>query len=344
MRQNRRTPKRTANHRPPPRQGARRRSTPARGWNTPKWNWRPPDSGYIYVHAQTALSTLGRLYRAGLPSLLTIMVIGISLALPATLHIIIKNVRGIDQQLDEVTQISLFLDTRTTSEAASGLASRLESRPDVSRTRLITPEQALEEFRRLSGFEDALLALGENPLPAVIVIHPKPADAPTAEKLLAELRDLPEVERAQIDLEWLQRLQALVSIARRATLIIALLLGLAVAFVVGNTIRLDIENRRHEIELLKLIGATNAFVRRPFLYTGTWYGLLGATLACLLMGLGSLAMIRPVNEFATLYGQMRPSVGLSGSDILLIFTTGIALGLVGAWLAVGRHIRQVEPV
>ena len=300
---------------------------------------------YLQRHAQVALDSLGRLYRNLLPSIMTAAVIGIALALPSGLYLLLDNLHRLSGSWDGQASISVFLKGDVPAPQAEGLATRIRQWPEVDTLQLITPAQALEEFSSQSGFADALEALDENPLPAVLIVAPRrehTAPGPAAD-LQKKLRSLPEVDLAQLDLEWVQRLAAMIDIARRGILVIGALLALAVLLVIGNTIRLEIQNRRAEIEVTKLIGATNAFVRRPFLYSGLWYGLLGALLAWLLVVSGFWLLDDPVARLAGLYQsnfklETLPLLSLGG-----LLASGILLGLLGSWLAVGRHLSAIEP-
>ena len=300
---------------------------------------------YLLRHVQVALNSLGRLYRAPLASLMTAAVIGIALALPSGLYVLTGNLQRLSTQWDGGASLSLFLRHEVTTDQAGALADKLRQWPEIEQLRLITPQEALAEFRELSGFGDTLDTLDENPLPAVLAI--KPADsaarAEPAAALLERLRALPEVELAQLDLQWVKRFNAIVSIVQRSIWVLASLLGLAVLLVTGNTIRLEIQNRREEIEITKLIGATSAFIRRPFLYSGLWYGLGGAMLAAVLVELAFLQLNNPVRQLAGLYESSFRLQMLSFSEGLTLLAAGSLLGLLGAWLAVGRHLSAIEP-
>lgn len=296
-------------------------------------------------HLQTFFYALGQMWRRPAATLMTAAVIGIALALPAGLHVALKNVQHVLAGWDGATQISLFLTEATDEPAARRLADRLRLRPAIAGVDYISRESAMMEFRRLSGFGEALDALEENPLPAVLVVRPALShNSPEQVQLLLEqLRTLPEVGLAQLDMQWVKRLFALMDIGRRGVWVLAGLLSLAVLLVVGNTIRLAIQNRRDEIVVTKLIGGTDAFIRRPFLYTGFWYGLFGAVIAAVLVQ-GSLAVLSaPVRDLAILYnsGFRLDTLDLPTAGALLLAGTG--LGLVGSWLAVGRHLREIEP-
>ena len=300
---------------------------------------------YLARHAQVALNSLGRLYRAPLASLMTAAVLGIALALPTGLYLLTGNLQRLSAQWDGSASISLFLRQGVSGEAAGQLAERLQGWPEVDSVQLITPEQALAEFRELSGFGDVLDGLQQNPLPAVIGIRPLESDqdAETAAALLERLRALPEVEIAQLDLQWVKRFHAIVDIVRRSIWVLATLLGVAVLLIVGNTIRLEIQGRRSEIEIVKLIGATDGFIRRPFLYSGFWYGVGGALLAALLVELAFLQLHGPVRQLAGLYQSDFSLQTLSFPETLALLGGGALLGLLGAGLAVGRHLASIEP-
>ncbi len=308
---------------------------------------RLPAVAHIYLlrHAQVALNSLGRLYRAPLASLMTAAVIGIALALPAGLYLLTSNLQRLSTQWDGGASLSLFLHFDVTISQAEVLAEKLRSWTEIEELQLITPREALSEFRELSGFGSTLDALDENPLPAVLAVKPAPsaADADSAADLLKRLQELPEVELAQLDLQWVKRFNAIVDIVRRSIWVMATLLGLAVLLTTGNTIRLEIQNRREEIEITKLIGGTGSFIRRPFLYSGLWYGLSGALLAAALVELAFLQLNGPVRQLAGLYQSGFSLRTLSPTESLSLLLAGVLLGLLGAWLAVGRHLAAIEP-
>jgi cell division transport system permease protein len=300
---------------------------------------------YLARHAQVALNSLGRMYRDPLASLMTAAVIGIALALPSGLYLLTGNLQRLSTLWDGSANFSLFLHKSVSLEQARSLQTRLEAWPETDSLHLIPADQALAEFREMSGFGEALGALDVNPLPTVIAVKPAAqfADAEAAAVLLEKLRALPEVELAQLDLQWVKRFNAIVDIVRRAIWIMGALLALAVLLIIGNTIRLEIENRREEIEVTKLIGATNAFIRRPFLYGGIWYGISGAILAWLIIALTFLQLHGPVRQLSGLYQSGFRLQTLSLADTLILLAVGAGLGLCGAWLAVGRHLAAIEP-
>jgi cell division transport system permease protein len=300
---------------------------------------------WLQRHAQVALSSLGRLVNNGLGSFMTCAVIGIALALPLGLHVILNNLQSVSGDWDSGASISVFLKQKVSNKEAAGLAGKLRRHQRIESVEMVSKDAALAEFRSLSGFSEVLEALETNPLPALLVIQPKNefTTAEAAQKLVRELELLPEADIVQLDLQWVQRLQAITLIAKRAVFVLATLLGMAVLLIVGNTIRLEIQNRQPEIEINKLIGATNAFIRRPFLYTGFWYGLFGGIIAWLLVILSVTLLSGPVSTLASLYESAFDLSSLDWLNVLSLLAGSALLGLFGSWLAVGKHLSAIEP-
>jgi len=295
-------------------------------------------------HLRALFATLGRLFRTPMSTFLTAAVIGITLSLPASLHVLLRNVSAVSYSWEGSLQASLFLKDSVTPERGRALAQSLAARPGVARASYISREQSLAEFRDLSGFGEALDLLSDNPLPAVIVVTPQRnlGEGPT-NQLLDALSQLPEVEVAKLDQKWLERLYAILAIVERGVLIVSALLALAVVVTVGNTIRLDIENRREEIIVMKLIGAPDSFIRRPFLYTGFWYGLFGGLIAWLLVHAALEALAGPARRLAGLYDSAYQITGPSAGSVLALLAAGVLLGALGSAWTVGRHLGRYEP-
>ena len=299
---------------------------------------------YLQRHVQTALFSLGKLYRRPVATVLTATVIGITLALPAGLHLMMQNVNSVGYSWEGTLKASLFLNKSVDEAAGQALARRLQSEDGVANAQYISRAQALEEFKALSGFGQALDLLNDNPLPAVIVVQPRTTQTPEQiDSMMRKLSAIPEVEQAKLDQQWLDRLFAILSIVQRGVLIIALLLAVAVVLTVGNTIRLDIENRRDEIVIMKLVGASDAFVRRPFLYTGFWYGLLGTFVAFVFVTAAVILLAGPAAKLSGLYQSSFVLQGLGFSQTLLLFAVGVGLGWFGAFWTVARHLGSVVP-
>lgn len=299
---------------------------------------------YVGQHLAVLSMSLRQLARTPVASLMTILVIGITLALPSALYVLVENAARLARGWDTGGQISLFLKHTVTDAQAEKLAERLRRLPAVARTEYISRAAALAEFKRASGFGEALDLLDRNPLPPVIVVYPARAHA-HAEAMQALLKDLErrdEVDLAQLDLAWVKRLHALLAVIERAVLMLTGLLALAVILTIGNTIRLAVLNRREEIEVMKLIGATNAYIRRPFLYAGLMQGLIGAAVSWGLVTILLLAMEGPARELAGLYGSgfELGGIGLTAGVTLVAF--GGALGWIGSRMAVGRQLARAD--
>lgn len=314
---------------------------PARRGGAPRFSL----SAWLTRHVQVFFYTLGRLYRTPLSTFLTVLVIGIALALPAGLKVLVDNTRVLSGSLEGAARISVFLRQDVNARQRDAVADVLGRRDDVDRVIVIPAEAALEEFRELSGFGNAIDALEENPLPAVLVVHPVESASSDAAlpKLLNALEEMPETDIVQLDTQWLKRLNAILQIINRGIMVIAGMFGLAVVVTVGNTIRLEIQNRRDEIVITKLIGATNAFIRRPFLYTGFWVGFGGGLMAWTLVVVALVIMEGPVSRLAGLYGSAFQLTGLGLSGGLVVLAAGAGLGWLGSAVAVSRHLGAIEP-
>ena len=296
-------------------------------------------------HLQTMVGSLGRLWQQPFAALLTILVIGIALALPACLHTLVQNVRAASGGWGHALDVSMYMKQTTSLEDTRRVAAKLRQRRDVDEVTLIEADDALEEFRRSSGFGPALDALDNNPLPHALVVRPSASFRSPEQiaSLTQALRELPEVDIVQLDTEWVTRFHAMLDVVRRVVLLAAGLFALGILVIVGNTIRLDIENRRDEIEVTKLVGGSNAFVRRPFLYNGVWYGLGGGLIAWLVVTVAVGLLADPVERIAGLYGSRFELAGLRPLDAAALIAGGIALGWLGSFIAATRELRGIEP-
>ena len=315
-------------------QRRRRRLRPGRALK----NW-------LGQHARAGVFSLGQFMQQPFSNLLSTLVIGISLALPASFYLILDNAQRVIDQWEGSVRISLFLKDDVDQAAAQSLAETLRREDGISAVRYISREQALQEYRQLSGMQEAVDALGDNPLPAVLVVSPSldALSSPRGEALLQRLNGLPQVDSARYDSRWVQRLLGILQLLRRGVIILAALLAAAILLIVGNTIRLAIHNRRAEIEINKLFGATDAFVQRPFLYTGLIHGGVGGLLAWLLVSIVLLLLHGPIDHLAGLYHSAFQLHGLGLRQGLLLVGCAAALGVAGSWLAVQRHLRAIDP-
>ncbi|OEY65838.1 permease-like cell division protein FtsX [Marinobacter sp. X15-166B] len=306
-----------------------------------------PEAAGIYLahHRQVAKDSAQRLWRAPLASLMTWLVMGVALALPVGLLLVLSSVQGVSAGWDSSARITVYLADQVTLEQARRLRADVAARANIQEVVLVDRDTALQEFRTGSGLDEALAYLDENPLPHSLLVTPdESARTAAAVELLADsLGAMGEAARVQIDLDWLQRLSAITRLLERVVWVLALLLGGAVILVIGNTIRLAIENRRDEILVAKLVGGTDGFVRRPFLYTGLWYGLGGGLVALLLLGLALWWLSGPVERLADLYRSQFELSGLGLEGVLALLGCAMLLGWLGAWLAVKRHLDAIEP-
>jgi cell division transport system permease protein len=300
---------------------------------------------YFARHAQTLVGSLGRIVNQPFATLMTMGVIAVALALPLFLNLLLTNVRTATGNWNDAFDLSVYMDKKAGAVRVQTLAKQLRQRDDVAAVRVITAEQAMAEFRTDSGFGKALDALSDNPLPDTLVVTPTlGASTPQGtEALRGAVAALSDVQSVQLDTEWVKRLRAMLDIVRRVILLTGALLGAGVVLIVGNTIRLDILNRRTEIEVMKLVGASDGFARRPFLYGGVWYGLGGGLMALILVGVAAAVLARPVESLAKLYGSQFHLQGLDFSAGILVVGLAVGLSWLGSWLAATRHIRAIEP-
>jgi len=301
---------------------------------------------WLSQHAQSFVSSLGQLHKNLGSNLLSIAVIGISLALPAGFYLILANAERVMENWEGAIQIALYLHPDISTNQSELLRDEISQLQLVDEVILITKDQALDEYRNFSGFAEALDALEENPLPSVLLVQPRHDALSSAEgqALLEQLGRRPEVENAQFDRQWVNRLVIILEILERAVVILAVMLSLAVLLIIGNTIRLSIINKRTEIEINKLFGATNAFIQRPFLYTGFIFGVAGSVIAWLLLLIATVILQGPVQQLAILYNSGFTLQGLSFREFCILTAAGGGLGLLGSWIAVDRHTRATEPV
>ena len=299
---------------------------------------------WLRHHRLSAADSLHRVLDNPGSSVLTWLVIGIALALPVGLNVALDNVSQLSASWDSPAQISLFLRGGLSADKARQLEIELAERVDVAETHFVSRDEALQEFSALSGFADVLASLEENPLPHLILVSPAGSlGGDAVATLRLDLQGYPEVGEAVLDMAWLVRLNSLMELSRRLVLAVGGLLVLGVVLILGNTIRLAIENRREEIVIVKLVGGSNAFVRRPFLYTGLWYGVGGGLFAAILVASALRFLQEPISRLALLYEsvfELRGLVIMGGLNLIIL---GGLLGLSGAWLAVSRHLSRIEP-
>ncbi|GAB5412689.1 MAG: permease-like cell division protein FtsX [Congregibacter sp.] len=278
-----------------------------------------------------------------LASLMTWLVIGIAIAMPTGLWLVLDNLSQFADRMDSPGQFSVFLGDEVESEDAKALALELSRRDNVSDCVFLDRDQALAEFIERTDMGDLAASLSENPLPHVLLLTPQIQDPALLRNLRESLENNAQIQEVVADTQWLERLRSLMQLGRRAVQLLAGLLLAAVVLILGNTIRLAIESRREDIVIVKLVGGSDAFVRRPLLYTGLWYGLGGGVVASLLIAGCTWFLLPPVRSLAVAYQSSFVAHGLGFVDSLQLVLLGTLLGLLGAWLAVARHLRYIEP-
>ena len=297
-------------------------------------------------HSYSFFSSLGVLFQHRVGTLMTVLVLGIAMFLPLGLYITLSNLESMDLRQDEWSAITVFFKSGTTSDEVRRVAQVLDKNLHPEAIVMISPTQGMADFRKASGFGESLDMLEENPLPWVMQVSPQQGSTDQIEKRVDELtgflQSLDSVELTQFDYKWLQRLGRMMDLGRATVAVLVLLFGLAVVVVVANTIRLDVASHAEEIEILALVGAGNAFVRQPFLYTGLWYGLMGSSLAVLLLGLSMLYLGRPLGLLLETYGTVFNLRGLGGYNTLRVLLAGGFLGWLGAWISVRRYLRLLK--
>ncbi len=300
---------------------------------------------YLSHHAEMAKVSLKRLLATPLATLMTLAVIAIALSLPSVFYVGLQNVGQLSEHWQGASQVSLFLSDQLSEAEGRDLALQLQSNSQIAQLSYLSKDDALAEFKQFAGFGRALDQLKVNPLPAVILAVPTQdyLSPDSLQSLTQLLLSIDGVDDVRIDLAWVQRLQAMVQFGQRAVLLLAVLLSLGVVLVVGNTIRLEIQNRSEEIRVVKLVGGTDGFVRRPFLYTGVWYGIGAGLMAWLLVQLSVWYLGSIVDHLIVLYQSDFELQGLGFGAASMLLLSAVLLGSGGAWLAVLRHLRAIEP-
>ena len=277
----------------------------------PEQRWQTKISGgnladrfhaYRNIHAHALFSSLGRLVSSRFSSAMTIIVLAIAISLSSGFYILVINLQQFASNLEASNQISLFLKEDVSEARAMKFVNSIKKNPDIQEVLLITKDQALKEFQSFSGFGSAIEALEKNPLPIVIQVLPKNTleDEQVLANLVDEFSRAAEVDFAQMDMQWVKRLQSIMEVARRGVFLLSLLLGAGVLFITANTIRLELHNRKDEVVIAKLVGATNGFIHRPFLYSGFWIGFFSGIMAWFIVTTIMLMLKQSVEKLSRL--------------------------------------------
>lgn len=300
---------------------------------------------YLINHAHGLFSSLGRLSRAPFTSVMTVLVLAVSISLAGCFYMVVANIQQLTGNLQASNQMSLFLKEQVTESAGRKLVEQFAHNPNIETIKFISSQQAMDEFKANSGFGDALNALDSNPLPNVIQVLPKDVldNRASLDNLMAEFKQMPQVEFVQVDMQWVERLQAIMVIASRGVTVVGVLLGFAVTFITGNTIRLELHNRQDEVLISKLVGATHAFIQRPFLYTGFWLGFIAGFFAWLIITIMLLILESPVETLSSMYNSSFELLYLSFSEFILMLMIASLLAVLGSWAVLHYQLRQLKP-
>jgi cell division transport system permease protein len=300
-------------------------------------------TSWLAAHRRACAGTLARLLRTPLASLFNIAVIGTALALPLGFYVVLASLQGLARDYSPQPQLSVFLAPEATAAEARAIGERLKGREGVSASRFVPRAEALETLKSRTGLDNIIAGLPGNPLPDAWVVSAAGADAATLDAMRGEFRQWPKVAEVHVDSDWARRLDQLLALGRHAVLLLATALAFALVAVTFNTIRLQILTQRDEIEVAKLIGATDGWIRRPFLYFGAVTGLIGGVAAWLMVW-GVLALFNDrLQPLAALYGLPLQLHHLNNGDSATLLFFAATLGWFGAWLSVRRHLGAYDP-
>jgi len=318
----------------------------------PRWQTKTSGGNFVdkfhayrNLHAHALFSSLGRLVASRFSSAMTIIVLAIAISLASGFYIFVANLQQLAGNLEASNQISLFLKDDISEARATKFAGIIRQNPDIQDVKLITKEQALAEFQSYSGFGEAVKALEKNPLPIVIQVLPKNSfeNEQALEVLLDDFKRSAEVDFAQMDMQWVKRLQSIMEVARCGVILLSLLLGAGVLFITANTIRLELHTRRDEVVIAKLVGATNGFIHRPFLYSGFWIGFFSGVAAWFIVTIIMLILKQPVEKLSRLYDDAFHVLFFGFTETLALLFISSVLGVVGSWIVLHFQLRQLKP-
>ncbi len=312
----------------------------------PKNTQGASNDGFWATHKKQAKLSFQELLRRPLGNMLTLAVIAMSLTLPSSMYLIGKNLTIVASKWQAPSQVSLYLQQDVAETKIQTLKSELERWKEIEAVQYISPQEGLKELSEHSGFEQALTLLDSNPLPAVLIVSPKTEWQGTEQvnQLVNRLKQQSYVNEVRLDDDWLARLDAIKHVAVVVATTLAILMFVAVFLIVGNTLRFNVLEQKDEIQVMKLVGATNTFILRPYLYTGMWFGLLGGFVAWLLTAIITVTLNGAVDNVAVLYDSIFRLVGLTWDESLLLLMLSSFLGLLAARISVLRHLKEIEPV
>ncbi len=300
---------------------------------------------YLFSHLHAFFSSLGRLVASPVSSIMTVIVLAVAIALAASFYMVVANAKQLTGSIEASNQLSVFLKASVNEQQGREFFRELQQHSNIQSLSYISKQQALQEFKAQSGFGAVLEILSDNPLPIVIQALPKDSlkDNFEIKALATEIGNHPQVDVVQLDMDWLRRLQAIMQMLGRGVMLINALLAIAVIFITGNTIRLELQNRKDEVLIAKLVGATHAFVQRPFIYTGFWIGLAAGLCAWLILLVLLWTMQGPVEQLSLLYYSQFDLLFPNLLETLTIIFSSSLLGVLGAWSVLLHQLNLIKP-
>ncbi|MGC9400839.1 permease-like cell division protein FtsX [Vibrio genomosp. F10] len=300
--------------------------------------------GFFQSHLNQAKRSFAELWVRPLGNLLTLAVISMALAMPSCLYLLGKNIAAVADTAVSPSQISAYLAEQTPEARIMVLKDEIESRDNVAKVDYISSQQGLDDLSQYAGFEQAISLLDDYSLPSVLIITPSEDDNDLIKALVGSLKAQQEITDIRLDEDWLVRLDAIQALISVIVIALSLLMLSSVFLIVGNTLRFNVLANKDEIQTMKLIGATNSFILRPYVYSGMWFGLLGALCAWILTALITILLNGTVEDLAMLYDSHFRLIGLSWDESLLLIILGLILGCAAAKVSAQRHLKEIEPV
>ncbi len=298
-------------------------------------------NAWLAHHLHSLKISAQRFLDSPLATLFTVLVIGVAVALPAGLYVLLQNFDRAAGGVKPQAELTVFLKPEVDEEQGKALSMELAKQADIVSARFVSKAEGIRKLEA-AGLADIAAGLSDNPLPHSIILIPGKTDPDTLEALAARIKTREGVERIQMDADWIKRLAALMDFGHDLVFMLSVMLGVALAAITANTIRLQIYAQKDEIEVARLIGATDRFIRRPFLYFGVIQGLAGGVAGWLLIILGSRIIQGSVAQVASAYGAIYQLSGLGLPELALLLGLSAALGWIGAFFAVGQALRTVE--
>ena len=299
---------------------------------------------FLAVHFKQAKASLLELTERPLGNLLTLAVIAMALAMPSALYLLGKNLSEASSHVTSPSQISGYIAERTPEARVMILKDNLESLDEVAQVEYISPQQGLNDLSQYSGFEQAISLLDDYALPGVLVITPSMENEDQIKQLAKTIREEADITDVRMDEDWLTRLDAIKNLVGGIVITLSVLMLGSVFLIVGNTLRFNVLANKEEIQTMKLIGATNSYILRPYLYSGMWFGLLGALIAWIVTAIITILLNTSVEQLALLYDSRFRLIGLSWDESLLLLILGTFLGCLAAKVSAQRHLKEIEPV